>query len=75
MPQDVWIKFYGRGMEKTPQCYNKIKKPSAYRVKATPMKLCRLLVPRNAHQNTERNFQKSDLLRHDDVANKTMGKF
>ena len=33
MPQDVWIKFYGRGVEKTPQCYNKIKKPSAYRVK------------------------------------------
>ena len=27
MPQDVWIKFYGRGVEKTAQCYNKIKSP------------------------------------------------
>ena len=34
MLQDVWIKFYGRGWKRPPQCYNKIKKPSAYRVKA-----------------------------------------
>ena len=58
--------------------FNRLKTQGVFRdpliisetIKASPMKVCKLLVPRNAHQNTERNFEKSDIWRHSDVTNK-----
>ena len=44
-------------------------------IKAIPMKLCTVIVLLRAYQNTERNFQKYDLRRHNDVITKTMAKF
>ena len=43
-------------------------------IKASPMKLCTVIVLLKAYQNTKRNFQKSDLRRHNDVITKTMAK-
>ena len=44
-------------------------------IEASPMKLCTVIVLLKAYHNTQRNFQKYDLLRHNDVITKTMGKF
>ena len=41
---------------------------------AIPMKLCSAIVVHMAYQSTEGNFQKSDLLRHNDVIAKNHGK-
>ena len=44
-------------------------------IKASPMKLCTVIVLLKAHQNTKRNFQKFDLRCHNDAITRTMGKF
>ena len=43
-------------------------------IKASPMKLCTVIVLLKAYQNTKRNFQKYDLWRHNDVITKNNGK-
>ena len=44
-------------------------------IKASQIKLCTVKLPLKTFQNTKEKFQKSYLLRHDDVSTKTMGKF
>ena len=43
-------------------------------IKASPIKLCTVIVLLKAYQNTKRNFQKYDLCRHNDVITKNNGK-
>ena len=43
--------------------------------KASPMRLCTVIVLLKAYQNTKRNFQKYDLLRHNDIITKKLAKF
>ena len=43
-------------------------------IKASPVKLCTVIVLLKAYQNTKRNFQKYDLWRHNDVITKNNGK-
>ena len=43
-------------------------------IKASPMKLCTVIVLLKAYQNTRRKFEKYDLLRHNDVIAKNNGK-
>ena len=44
-------------------------------VLASPMKFCTVTVLLKAYQNTERNFEKSDLLHHNSVIFKTVMNF
>ena len=43
-------------------------------IEASQMKLCTVIVLLKAYQNTKRNFQKYDLIRHNDVIMKNNGK-
>ena len=43
-------------------------------IKASPMKLCTVIVLLKAYQNTKRNFKKYDLWRHNNVITKNNGK-
>ena len=43
-------------------------------IKASPMKLCTIIVLLEAYQNTKRNFQKYELGRHNDAITKNNGK-
>ena len=42
-------------------------------IRASPMKLCTVIVLLKAYQNTERNFEKYDLRRHNDDITKNNG--
>ena len=43
-------------------------------IKASPMKLCTVIVLLKAYQKTKRNFQKYDIWRHNDIITKNNGK-